>query len=399
MTPPALWSDLVGQDEAVETLVAAVRDAAAITRGEPGPAMSHAWLITGPPGSGRSRAATSFAAALVCMEQGCGHCQACRTASHGGHSDVHVEIPEGKDIILEEVKPLIQMAAQAPMTAMWRVIVIEDADRLNDQSANFLLKSLEEPTPHTVWVLCAPSVEDVLPTIASRTRHVALRTPPIEDIVAMLVETCGVDETIAAFAARASQGHIGRARALATDEATRERRQQYLRAPMGLRDLAACVNAAGEVFDAATFVANSRADQLDAAEDELLKSRFYAEGVTRLSGAMKRSHDAEAKALAKDQKRRRKRLVVDEVDRALVDLIGLFRDVLSVQLDARVSLINEEMRAQVEQIAAASSQEQTVRRLEALEHERRVLFADGSPRTVLEAAMVQVKDPGIRALV
>lgn len=398
MTPPPLWNGLIGQDDAVTTLDAAVRDAVNITRGEPGPAMSHAWLITGPPGSGRSRAATSFAAALVCPESGCGQCQACRTAAHGGHSDVHVEIPEGKEISLPQVKPLVHMAAQAPMTAMWRVIVVEDADRLNDYAANFLLKALEEPTPHTVWVLCAPSVEDVLPTISSRARQVSLRTPRSDDIAAMLVSTCGVDETIAAFAARASQGHIGRARALATDPGTRERRQQYLRAPMGLRDLAACVNAASEVFDAATSVANARADELDAEEDQLLKSRFYAEGVSRLTGAMKRSHDSEARSLAQDQKRRRKRLVVDEVDRALVDLIGLFRDVLSVQLGADVELINEEMRPQVEQIAAASTEEQTVRRLESLEHERMVLFADGSPRTVVEAAMVQIKDPGIRVL-
>jgi len=396
---PALWADLIGQDDAVAVLTAAVDDAVAITRGENGPAMSHAWLITGPPGSGRSRAATTFAAALVCAESGCGRCQACRTASHGGHSDVHVEIPEGKEILLDHVRPLIHMAAQAPMTAMWRVIVIEDADRLNDQSANFLLKALEEPTPHTVWILCAPSVEDVLPTIASRTRHVGLRTPSTEDISSMLQEACGVDETIASFAARASQGHIGRARALATDVTTRERRQQYLRAPMGLRNLAACVDAAGEVFDAASEVAAARADQLDAHDDELLKARYYAEGVTRLSGVMKRSHDSEVKALVKEQKRRRKRLVVDEVDRALVDLIGLFRDVLAVQWGASVELINEEMRAQVEQIAGASTEAQTVRRIEALEHERRVLFADGSPRTVLEAAMVQLKDPEVRVQV
>lgn len=390
-----LWSELIGQSDAVETLQAAVADAR--LPGDSGPAMTHAWLITGPPGSGRSRAATTFAAALVCDEGGCGHCQACRTSSKGGHADIHVEIPEGSEILLDHVKPLIHMAAQAPMTATWRIIVIEDADRLNDRAANHLLKALEEPTPHTVWVLCAPSVDDVLPTITSRTRHVGLRTPSAHDIAEMLMTSCGVDETIARFSARASQGHIGRARALATDVHTRERRQQYLRAPLGLRDLPSCVRAAGEVFEAVSAVADERADRLDAEETELLKSRFYAEGVTRLTGAMKRSHDAEARELAKEQKRRRKRLVVDEVDRALVDLIGLFRDVLAVQSDASVDLINEEMRAQIEQMAAGSTSVETVLRLEALEHERTVLFAGGSPRTVLEAAMVTIKDPRVRA--
>jgi len=394
---PALWSSLIGQDEAVASLQAAVRDAH--LPGDSGPAMTHAWLVTGPPGSGRSRAATTFAAALVCEESGCGQCQACRTAAKGGHADVHVEIPEGSEILLEHVKPLVHMAAQAPMTATWRVIVIEDADRLNDRAANYLLKALEEPTPHTVWVLCAPSVDDVLPTITSRTRHVGLRTPRTAAIAEMLVQECGVDETIAAFSARASQGHIGRARALATDATTRERRQQYLRAPLDLRDLASCVVVAGNVFETVSAVADSRADRLDEEETDLLKSRFYADGVTRLTGAMKRSHDSEAKELAKEQKRRRKRLVVDEVDRALVDLIGLFRDVLAVQTAARVDLINDEMRPQIEQMAAGSTDEETVRRIEALEHERIVLFAGGSPRTVLEAAMVQIKDPRIRAVV
>ena len=391
------WSDVIGQDDAIATLKAAVADAAKLTRGEPGPGMTHAWLITGPPGSGRSLAATTFAAALVCDEGGCGHCQTCRTAALGGHPDVHIEIPEGTVIPLDDARTMTQMAAQSPMSAMWRVIVIEDADRLNDHAANHLLKSLEEPTPHTVWILCAPSRDDVLPTIVSRTRHVGLRTPELDDIARMLIDDCEVDETTARFCARASQGHIGRARALATDTATRDRRQQCLRAPLNLRDLPSCVVVAGEVFEAASAVADARADRLDAREDELLRSRFYADGVTRLTGVMKRSHDAEAKELAKDQKRRRKRLLVDEVDRVLIDLIGLFRDVLIVQTEASVALINEELRTQVEQMAMASTNEQTVRRLAALEHERRVLFAGGSPRTVVEAAMVQIKNPSVRS--
>ena len=392
--PRPLWTGLIGQDDVIVALQAAVRDAHG--PGESGSAMTHAWLVTGPPGSGRSSAATFFAAALVCDEGGCGSCQACRTAAQGGHADVHVEIPEGSEILLDHVKPLVQMAAQAPMTATWRVIVIEDADRLNDRAANYLLKALEEPTPHTVWILCAPSVNDVLPTIASRTCHVGLRTPPTASIAAMLVDDCGVDETLAAFAARASQGHVGRARALATDEMTRERRQQYLRSPMNLRDLPSCVVVAGEVFEAVSAVADARADRLDEEEVLLLKSRYYAEGVTRLRGALKRSHDAEAKELAKEQKRRRKRLVVDEVDRAIVDLIGLFRDVLAVQMQARVDLINGEMRVQIEQMAAGSTREDSVRRMDALGHERTVLFAGGSPRSVLEAVMVQIKDPKVR---
>ena len=210
----SVWEVLIGQDEATATLSHAAADAARSLRGEPAPGMTHAWLITGPPGSGRSTAATAFAAALVCPEQGCGDCIPCRTAIAGTHSDVEIVRPEGLSYGADDTEALVMQASMAPSTSRWHIIVVEDADRLTEQALNRLLKALEEPAPSTVWILCAPGVEDVLPTVRSRTRHVSLRTPSASDVATALQQRHGVDAAIAAFAARASQGHIGRARAL-----------------------------------------------------------------------------------------------------------------------------------------------------------------------------------------
>ena len=197
-----IWDALVGQDDVVEQLIRAVSSAEAITRGEAGSSMTHAWLFTGPPGSGRSTAATCFGSALVCAENGCGVCQGCRTAPLNGHPDVDVIRPEGLSYSVDEARTLVKKAAMAPVSSNWHVVIIEDADRLTDQAVNVLLKSIEEPPPHTVWLLCAPSVEDVLPTVVSRTRHMPLRTPTTAEVAGVLISRYGVDAAIASFAAR-----------------------------------------------------------------------------------------------------------------------------------------------------------------------------------------------------
>ena len=393
MTSPGIWNSLVGQDEVVDQLIRAVDDADRRTRGDDGPAMTHAWLFTGPPGSGRSTAATSFATALICPEHGCGICQACRTAPLGGHPDVDVVRPEGLTYGVDDAKALIAQANLSPSNSHWHVIVLEDADRLTEQAANMLLKEIEEPPVHTVWVLCAPSVEDVLPTIVSRVRHVGLRTPSTQDVADLLVERYGVDRAMAAFAARASQGHIGRARALATDEHARLRRQEVLRIPLQLHDIPACFAHAANLLDAATDDAAAITDPLDAFEAEQLDASFGAGGDVRIKGQLKRSYDAAIKAMKQRQKTRSTRTVRDQIDRALLDLVGLYRDVLLLQVDAEQALINEEMRPQITKLASASTPVDTARRMLAITHTRAQLAANVAPITALEALMVRLKDP------
>jgi DNA polymerase-3 subunit delta' len=394
-----IWQALVGQDEVVADLQRAVADAESRTRGEPGPAMTHAWLFTGPPGSGRSTAATSFAAALVCPEGGCGVCQACRTAPLGGHPDVEVVRPQGVNYGVDEARALVKTAGFSPANSFWHVVVVEDADRLTDEAVNVLLKSIEEPPPHTVWILCAPSVEDVLPTISSRTRHVALRTPSSRDVADLLVERYGVDRAIAAFAARASQGHIGRARALATDEHARLRRQDVLRIPLQLNDIPSCFMNAANLISAATEDAKAITDPIDLFEEEQLASAYGAGSDVRIKGQLKRSMDAAGKDLAKRQKARSTRTVRDQIDRALVDLMGLYRDVLLIQFDSGVPLINEEMRPQLSQLARQCGANDTGRRLRAISYARAQVQANVTPLLAMESLMVELKDPWIRSAI
>src|ERR1700761_8105676 len=226
-----VFARLVGQQAVEADLVAAAQAA----RGDSAhsAAMTHAWLITGPPGSGRSVAALCFAAALQCTsdgEPGCGSCRACTTTMAGTHADVRRVIPEGLSIGVDEMRAIVQIASRRPTTGHRQIVVIEDADRLTEGAANALLKVVEEPPPSTVFLLCAPSVdpEDIAITLRSRCRHVALVTPPTEAIAQVLIEADALPEETASWAASVSGGHVGRARRLATDPEARERRMQAL---------------------------------------------------------------------------------------------------------------------------------------------------------------------------
>ena len=389
-----LWDRLVGQGHAVEELSRAAHDAAVIRAGGRGPAMTHAWLLTGPPGAGRSTAAVMFAAALQCPEAGCGDCRSCHEVLSGGHPDVVRFSPESVIIKVADARALVERAAWLPDRGRWTVVVVEDADRLNDSSGNALLKAVEEPTPHTVWLLCAPSTEDVLPTIRSRCRTLALRTPPWRDVAAMLVDG-GVDPAMAAFAARAAQGHIGRARALATDEEARLRRQEVLRVPTSLDDLPACFSAAADIVAAATEDATAYTDPLDAREREELLAGFGigATGTGMSRARIERMAASRLKELEAEQKRRRTRSVRDRLDRALVDLLSFYRDVLALQLDTVAELVNEELRPTLAAVAADSTAVQTRRRLDAIGRARAAFESNAAPQLVLEALTVELARP------
>ncbi|QNE20343.1 DNA polymerase III subunit delta' [Kribbella qitaiheensis] len=382
-----VWDDLVGQEPAVAVLKRAVNGAAARMRGESGTAtngMTHAWLITGPPGSGRSNAGRAFAAALQCLNQGCGECSVCRTAMAGSHPDVSLIRTELLSIRVSEIRELVRRAAMSPTQGGWQVMVIEDADRLTEQAADALLKSIEEPAPRTVWVLCAPTVEDVVPTIRSRCRLLVLRTPPVAAIAEMLTIKAGVEPQLAGFAARAAQGHIGRARALARDEEVRDRRNKVLEVPFELRDIGACLNRAQQLVDAAKAESKVSAAKVDERERTELEQALGM----GTKGAKPREAAAAIKELEDQQKARAKRWERDVLDRSLVDLMALYRDVLVLQTGAGTELINAELHRNIEQLATRTSPEQTIRRIDALAHCREAIEGNVAPLLALEAMTI-----------
>lgn len=375
-----VWDSLVGQRHAID----------ALARAAGGQGMSHAWLFTGPPGSGRSNAAIAFAAALQCEQAGCGTCHECHTVLSGSHADVNVIRTEKLSIGVKDVRDLVRSAALAPVGRRWQILVVEDADRLTEQACNALLKAIEEPTDRTVWMLCAPTVDDVLPTIRSRCRLVTLSTPTSVDVAAFLVRTEGVAEGLASYAARASQGHIGRARALARDEATRNRRHEVVSMPARLTSLGACMNAATNLHEVAKEEADLITSALDAREKKDLDAAY---GVVE-RGRRPREYAPALAELERNQKTRAKRRHLDVVDRGLMDLVSVYRDAIAVAAGAPGQLVNEEIRPDVEKVVRTSSAELNLRRIGWIFEARQQMLEFNVPVPLaLESMMLALKVP------
>ena len=363
--PDGVFDGLVGQDAVIAELRQAAAAAAAILRGEQATAMTHAWLFTGPPGSGRSVAARAFAAALLCPDGGCGHCPSCHQVRAGTHADLLLVRPDGLSYGVRQTRSLVLRAAGAPTGGRWLVVVFEDADRATEQAANALLKAIEEPAPRTVWLLCAPSAEELVTTIRSRCRLVTLRTPPPSAVVAILAAE-GVDPGRALAAARAAQGHVGRARRLATDAEAARRRDEVLAVPARLTGLGPAFTAAAALVRAAETEAAAITEELDVPEREALRQAF-GEGSTGKGVAKAIRGSAGAmRELEERQKSRATRLKRDALDRALLDLAAFYRDVLAVQLGAKVELASAGHEPEVADAARNTSPETTIRRIEAI---------------------------------
>ncbi|MEA5054903.1 MAG: DNA polymerase III subunit delta' [Propionicimonas sp.] len=371
-----VWSDLIGQERVISTLRRAVT-------GERH-AMTHAWLFTGPPGSGRSNAARAFAAALQCEDGGCGHCRACRTALSGAHPDVTLGRTEQLSIGVDEIRDLVRRAAMTPTLGRFQVLVVEDADRVTERGADALLKSIEEPAARTVWLLCAPTADDVVATIRSRCRRIELSTPSEPAIAELLQRRDGVEPDLAAFAAHVSQGHIGRARALARSESARGRRREILGLPEKLTSLGACLSAAASVVQSAADEASSITTDLDAREKAEL-SEALGMGT---KGAKPRNANAALRELEDQQKARAKRLQRDALDRVLTEFTSYYRDVLVLQTAAGAGLINTEFADPIRRLAGRSPASATVRRLDAILECRTALETNVAPLLAMESLMI-----------
>jgi DNA polymerase III subunit delta' len=392
-----VFHDLPGQDAVVAQLRRAAAGASALLAGQrpgggarggrpprPGQqsAMTHAWLFTGPPGSGRSVAARAFAAALLCENGGCGQCASCHQVLAGTHADLLLVRPEGLSYGVKQTRDLVLRAAGKPTGGRWRVILFEDADRCTEQAANALLKAIEEPAPRTVWLLCAPSAGDLVPTIRSRCRVVTLVVPSSAAVASVLIERDGIEPAKALAAARAAQGHIGRARRLALDASAAQRRAEVLRVPAQATSLGPALSAAAALVRTAEEEAKAVTEELDEPEREALRRAFgegssgkgVAKALRGMAGAMKDLEDR--------QKSRATRVKRDTLDQALLELALFYRDVLMVLLGADVELANPE--PDLRQIAASSTPESTLRRIQAIMHCREVLPLNVAPLLAVE---------------
>lgn len=377
MTLPGVWADVVGQDAQIEPLRAAVGDPVAMT---------HAWLITGPPGSGRSHAARAFAAALQCESGGCGECHACATALSGAHADVTRVATEKVTISIDEVRDLVGLAQRAPSGGRWRVIIVEDADRMTERTSNVLLKAIEEPPPRTVWVLCAPHAHDVGITIRSRCRTVALRTPAPDVVAALLVERDGVAPDLALEVALAAQSHIGIARRLAKDPHARARRDQVLALATEVRGVGDAVLAAADLVAVAEEDASAATDERNANEKAELLAMLGAD-----SGTLPPALRAQVRELEEDQKRRATRHKRDVLDRAVTDLMSLYRDVAAAQVGASVAPLNAAHQGRTSELAARTTLADTMRCLDALALARKRLAANVQPLLAVEAMILALR--------
>ncbi|WP_147915908.1 DNA polymerase III subunit delta' [Ruania zhangjianzhongii] len=377
----SVWGDLVGQDQAVSTLSNAVANPTAMT---------HAWLITGPPGSGRSVAARAFAAALQDPADTAGEGHQVRTALAGTHADVTVLTTDKPSFAIDEVRDWVLLAQRSPSQGRYRVLIVEDADRMLERTSNVLLKAIEEPPARTVWILCAPSPVDVLPTIRSRCRLVNLRVPPVQAVADLLHTRDGVDPELALASARAAQSHIGVARRLALHPEERAYRGKVLHLATGIRGVGDAVLAAQELVDDATEQAKAATTERDATERAELLRALGVEHGARVPPALR----AQVRGLEEDQKRRSKRALTDLLDRSMVDLLSFYRDVLVIQLQTGTELVNTTEADAVAAQARSTSAEQSLRRMQAVGLARTRIATNAAPLLAMEALAVALRPQG-----
>lgn len=376
-----------------DTLTGQLDVRAQLTRAAAEEKPTHAWLFTGPPGAGRSTAALAFAAALLCDQpdsaaRGCGHCRSCQTVLSGSHADFLHFTTEKTTITIEEARDFVVKAQDRPAVGRWRVMLIEDADRMPERTSNVLLKAIEEPPPYTIWLLTAPSPADVLVTIRSRCRPVKLRLPSVADVAARLLADAqargeNLEPHQADFVARLAQGNLEVAHKLATDPEARERRSTVVQMPITLRSIAAAMEAADDLITIAEAEAEADAEARNEAERSALLTALGYEDGEKLSP----THRAQLRQLEEDQKRRAKRIQTDTLDRFLADIQTVFRDVLTVQLATGADIINAHLADDIYAYAERTSPDRTLAHLDTVATTRRRIRTNAGARLAFEAMM------------
>lgn len=375
----SVWNTIVGQQPVVDML-------RGIAEGDPAH-IAQSWLFCGPPGSGRSNVAIAFAAALECPRHGCGECEVCRAILERRHPDVQVMATDKVTIGIDEVRRLVEDSEETPHTSPWRVIIIEDVDRMLERTTNVLLKEVEEPAEHTIWMLCAPSPQDVLPTIRSRTRLVTLAVPQTKDVAAFIEKDCGVDERLALRCARLSEGHIGIARLYAKDDQALADRDELVVGVLNLHRVSDAVVLADTLLKNAKTQAETSVERSVEREKTEFRRINGLKDKDPIPSVLRSQWNAIGKK--EDRTRRATRLVRDVLDRSLNSIASIYRDVAVIQNGAvdTVGIVNLENKRAVYDLSARIGREGAVDRMDRIALTRRRLRGNGNAQLDFEALL------------
>lgn len=375
----SVWDSLVGQKPVIDMLSRIAQgDLSQITQ---------SWLICGPPGSGRSNMARAFAAALESPDHGMSAepTRVTQQVLAGTHPDVTVLTTNKVTIGIDQVREIITTSEQMPATAPWRIIIIEDVDRMLERTTNVLLKEIEEPAEHCIWLLCAPSAQDVLPTIRSRTRIVNLAVPSTQAVAGFLTSTTNVEPKVAQRAARLAEGHIGIAKLYATDERVMSDRDELVVGVLNLARASDAVLLAGNLIDNAKAQAEADANRITAGQEAEFRRINGLAPSDRIPPKLRGAFNQIAKK--DDVKRLVTRRTRDVLDRALNSIASIYRDVAVLQNNAEdsVGLINLENRSSITELSVRLNRAGAVTRLDEVAHARKRLAGNGNPLLVFES--------------
>lgn len=375
----SVWDSLVGQKQVIDML-------SRIAQGDPSQ-ITQSWLICGPPGSGRSNMARAFAAALESPDHGMSAepTRVTQQVLAGTHPDVTVLTTNKVTIGIDQVREIITTSEQMPATAPWRIIIIEDVDRMLERTTNVLLKEIEEPAEHCIWLLCAPSAQDVLPTIRSRTRIVNLAVPSTQAVAGFLTSTTNVEPKVAQRAARLAEGHIGIAKLYATDERVMSDRDELVVGVLNLARASDAVLLAGNLIDNAKAQAEADANRITAGQEAEFRRINGLAPSDRIPPKLRGAFNQIAKK--DDVKRLVTRRTRDVLDRALNSIASIYRDVAVLQNNAEdsVGLINLENRSSITELSVRLNRAGAVTRLDEVAHARKRLAGNGNPLLVFES--------------